>query len=76
MQKKFQSSREDNGAGIRLYGMNREKQGLNNTDISGTKQSICARRFPKGERKAIWWGDGAKHHIPKCLDIYSLKCSV
>lgn len=28
MQKKFQSSREDNGAGIRLYGMNREKQGL------------------------------------------------
>lgn len=28
MQKKFQSSWEDNGTGIRLYGMNREKQGL------------------------------------------------
>ena len=28
MQKKFQSSREDSGTGIRLYGMNREKQGL------------------------------------------------
>ena len=27
------------------------------------KRSICARRFPKGDRKALWWGDGAKPHI-------------
>ena len=39
---------------------------VNNTDISRTKRRICARRFPKGERKALWWGDGAKPHILKC----------
>ena len=43
----------------------------NNTDISSVKLSIFARRFPKGDRKALWWGDGAKPHIPKCLDIVS-----
>ena len=48
----------------------------NNTDISRIKRSICARRFPKGDRKALWWGDGAKPHIPKCLDSCFLKCSV
>ena len=35
----------------------------NKTDISRVKSSICARRFPKGDRKALWWGDGAKPHI-------------
>ena len=48
----------------------------NDTDISRIKLSICARRIPKGERKALWWGDGVKPHIPKCLDICFLKCSV
>ena len=28
----------------------------------------------KRKRKALWWGDGAKPHIPKCLDICFLKC--
>ncbi len=48
----------------------------NTTDISRIKLSICARRFPKGDRKALWWGDGAKPHIQKCLDICFLKYSV
>ena len=46
---------------------------VNNTDISRTKRRICARRFPKGERKALWWGDGAKPHILKCC-IHRLHC--
>ena len=30
------------------------KWSCHNTDISRVKRSICARRFPKGERKALW----------------------
>ena len=58
-----------------LTGLTRSYQ-AKNTDISRIKRRICARRFPKGDRKALWWGDGAKPHIPKCLDICLLKCSV
>ena len=37
-----------------------QKQGCqaNDTDISKSKTKFFARRFPKGERKALWWGDG------------------
>ncbi len=30
------------------------------TDILRIRLGIYARRFPKGDRKALWWGDGAK----------------
>ena len=36
-------------------------------NLSKTKLSIFARRIPKGDRKALWWGDGAKPHIQKVL---------
>ena len=37
------------------------------------KLSICARRFPKGDRKALWWGDGAKPHILEMLRFLFLE---
>ncbi|MEE0401127.1 MAG: hypothetical protein UDN39_04185 [Christensenellales bacterium] len=48
----------------------------NDTVILRIRLGIYARRFPKGDRKALWWGDGAKPHIQKCLDICFLKCLV
>ena len=59
----------------RFVNSQRKKWGCqaHSADISRVCLSICARRFPKGDRKALWWGDGAKPHIPKCLDICFLK---
>ncbi len=39
------------------------------------KLGIFARRFPKGDRKALWWGDGAKPHILKMLSFLILEIS-
>ena len=59
---------EDNPGLLCIRGLQFEDKNdqVNNTDLSRTKRRICARRFPKGERKALWWGDGAKPHILKC----------
>ena len=42
-----------------------EKKAVKLIQIFQEKLSICARRFPKGDRKALWWGDRAKPHILK-----------
>ena len=56
----------------------------NDNDISRKNEAFVPEGFQRAmrqtgavnARKALWWGDGAKPHIHKCLDICFLKCLV
>ena len=56
----------------------------NDNDISRKNEAFVPEGFQRAmrqtgavnARKALWWGDGAKPHIYKRLDICFLKCSV
>ena len=56
---------------IRVVEMTRDRRTNKIRDFQKTKG--FARRFPKGEWKALWRGDGAKPHILEMLRLLYLE---